>query len=101
MSGKRFGKHTVDFFQKSKPTYLPPKKILEKHGRKARKEWAPCNKEFTDFMDCYNRPNATKMSCYTHILKLSKCLDLEKKSRTKHKSTMPYHIKNLYKRDKK
>ena len=48
-------------------------------------------------MTCYNKVGATKMSCYTEILKLSRCLDSEQAQGKSHKSTIPFHINRLYK----
>ena len=81
MSKNNLGKKSVQFLQKTKPRYLPPQDILEKHGRKARRKYASCSNEFNDYMTCANRAGATKMSCFTQILKLSRCLDYEKKNR--------------------
>lgn len=101
MNKKNFGKKSLRVLQKTKPSYLPPQAILEKQGRKARRTYASCSMEFNAYMTCANRVGATKMSCFTQILKLSRCLDYEKRNSSPHKSSMPYHIKNLYNGRKK
>ena len=100
MNSGPFKNRSVQFIKKNKPKTLPPRRILEKQARKARRGFASCSREFSDFMTCYNKVGATKMSCYTEILKLSRCLDSEQAQGKSHKSTIPFHINRLYKEKK-
>ena len=97
MNSGSFKNRSVQFIKKNKPKTLPPRRILEKQARKARGSFASCSREFSDLMTCYNKVGATKMSCYTEILKLSRCLDSEQAQGKTNKSTIPFHINRLYK----